>query len=126
MKKPNGWIGFDLDSTLAESDASPNYDHCHIGNPIQPTIDLLKKFLNNGWHVKIFTARVSSSEKPYKRFEASKAIEEWCQKHIGVVLDITSEKDWECKAIFDDRAYHVHKNTGQLTDELFINSKYFS
>lgn len=100
-----GFIGFDLDGTLAE------YTHWqgieHIGEPIEPMIKHLKKYLDDGYPVKIFTARACEPESiPY--------IEEWCKKHIGTVLPITNKKDYSLVRFYDDRAVAVEHNTGRF------------
>lgn len=56
-KKEGGWIGFDLDGTLATYDGWKGWDH--IGDPIQKTVDLAKSFIAKGIEVRILTARAS-------------------------------------------------------------------
>ena len=52
----DGWIGVDLDGTLAEYDkwVSPT----HIGKPILRMVKRVQKWLAEGRQVKIMTARV--------------------------------------------------------------------
>lgn len=100
-----GWIGFDLDGTLAE------YTHWqgieHIGAPIKPMVEHLKKYLDNGYVVKIMTARANEPEAiPY--------IIEWCTEHIGTALPITTQKDYGMIRLYDDRAVAVEHNTGKF------------
>lgn len=52
-----GWYGFDLDGTLAVYDKWEGIDH--IGEPVKPMVDLIKKFHDEGKVVKILTARVA-------------------------------------------------------------------
>ena len=52
-----GWIGFDLDGTLAKYDGWHGLDH--IGEPIEAIVRLAKKFHAEGKRIKILTARVS-------------------------------------------------------------------
>lgn len=40
-------------------------------------------------------------------------IEQWCLKHIGVVLEVTNVKDFGMVELWDDRCVRVLKNTGQ-------------
>lgn len=103
----NGWIGVDLDATLAVYDGwkGPN----HIGEPILPMVKNVKAWIEQGNTVKIFTARVSDG-KP----ETIHAIKEWCKKHIGYDLEVTNVKDYGLIALFDDRAFHVIPNTGEI------------
>lgn len=108
------WDGYDLDKTLATHGDWKG--PLHIGEPIQPVIDHLKERLAAGRKVKIFTARVSYQD---ERVNAAvrKAIEAWCLKHIGVVLEVTCIKDVGMRNLFDDRAFHVEPNTGVIEDE---------
>jgi len=52
-----GWYGFDLDGTLAVYDGWHGIDH--IGQPVKPMIDLIKRLHAEGKVVKIVTARVA-------------------------------------------------------------------
>ena len=52
-----GWYGFDLDGTLAKYDKWEGIDH--IGEPIEPMVNLIKKMHSEGRVVKILTARVA-------------------------------------------------------------------
>ena len=52
-----GWYGFDLDGTLAVYDKWEGIDH--IGEPVKPMVDLIKRMHAEGKVVKILTARVS-------------------------------------------------------------------
>lgn len=51
-----GWYGFDLDGTLAKYDGWKGFDH--IGEPVKPMVDLIKRMHDEGKVVKILTARV--------------------------------------------------------------------
>lgn len=113
----SGWIGVDLDGTLAK------YDHfigpTHIGEPIPMMVDRVKDWLSQGYEVRIMTARVG----PHNPLlsvdieEVVMAIEAWCLEHIGEVLPVTCTKDYHMIALIDDRAYHVFPNTGQMPYE---------
>ena len=52
-----GWYGFDLDGTLAKYDKWEGIDH--IGDPVKPLVDLIRKMHAEGRVVKILTARVA-------------------------------------------------------------------
>jgi hypothetical protein len=123
MGSNSGWIGFDLDGTLAEYHGFKGPDH--IGEPIYPMIEILRGFLSQGKKVKIFTARVWYPRAPGgnlletgRRLEeaeaARRAIEAWCLEHIGQVLEVTCVKDYSMWALYDDRAIQVQKNTGRI------------
>lgn len=51
------WTGFDLDGTLAVYDIWKGIDH--IGAPVKPMVDLMKRMHDEGKVVKILTARVA-------------------------------------------------------------------
>lgn len=104
----NGWIGFDLDGTLAVYDGWKGPEH--IGDPIAPMIELAKSFIANGTEIKIFTARVSSNNP--ERMKSVSAIMEWSKKVFGRVIDMTSEKDYGMIDLYDDRCHRVECNTG--------------
>lgn len=104
----SGWIGVDLDGTLAY------YDGWHsgkIGRPIMPMVNRIKSWLSRGIQVKIMTARVSGCEEETK--EQEKLIKAWCKEHIGVELEVTCKKDFAMIELWDDRAIRVKANTGE-------------
>ena len=118
----SGWIGVDLDGTLAEyrgwtKDGS-------IGKPIPIMVNRVKKWIADGRDVRIFTARcwplgtaaqigiecaIDSSAQVHR-------IEEWCVKHIGHALPVTCVKDYGMVELWDDRAVQVRANTGLRAD----------
>jgi hypothetical protein len=104
-----GWIGVDLDGTLAVYDGwhSPQ----HIGKPVGPMVDKVKSWLAAGVTVKIFTARIAVPDAALRK-EITEEIEKWCEKHIGVVLEVTNVKDLGMIELWDDRAVRVIANTG--------------
>lgn len=57
-----GWYGFDLDGTLAVYDKWEGIDH--IGEPVKPMVDLIKRMHAKGEIVKILTARVAPRADP--------------------------------------------------------------
>lgn len=104
----DGWIGVDLDGTLAVYDKWRGAEH--IGEPIQPMVDRVKKWLADGIEVKIMTARVSH---PGQRNKAIAAIDAWCTAVFGYPLNITCCKDYGMYELWDDRAVQVERNTGR-------------
>ena len=52
-----GWYGFDLDGTLAKYDGWKGIDH--IGEPVKPMVELIRRMHDEGKVVKIVTARVA-------------------------------------------------------------------
>lgn len=116
-KKP-GWIGVDLDGTLAYYDRWRGIDH--IGEPISMMVDRIKNWLADGYEVRIFTARVS--EGPAAIF----VIEKWCQEHIGEILKVTNIKDMDMIECWDDRSVQIVTNTGQQIEVVAYDSGYDS
>jgi len=102
------WIGVDLDGTLAVYDKweGPTI----IGPPVPRMVERVLAWREEGWQVKIFTARVADAK---ERHEAHPAIEAWCREHLGEVLPITCEKDMGMVELWDDRCVQVRKNTGE-------------
>lgn len=101
------WVGVDLDGTLAKIDGwNGPYE---IGEPIPSMVDMVKKWIEQGHTVKIFTARIADNDPKTKE-----AIQAWTKQHIGQELEVTNQKDMHMKAIFDDKAIRVKKNTGKL------------
>ena len=100
-----GWIGVDLDGTLAK------YSHWKgatvIGAPIQPMRVRVLRWLAEGRDVRIFTAR---------KEESYDAIRRWCIRHLGRELPITNVKDFAMIELWDDRAVQVVPNTGRRVD----------
>jgi hypothetical protein len=102
----HGWIGVDLDGTLAEYDGWKGPDH--IGVPVPEMLDRVKGWLDLGLDVRIFTARVSDGELATRH-----RIEDWCRAHVGRRLPVTNVKDYGLVELWDDRAVTVEANTGR-------------
>jgi len=128
----NGWIGVDLDGTLAEYHGFP--PDGSIGKPIEPMVARVKNWLAEGKDVRIFTARIwplgTASESAIiadwvesngnivtartdvpRQLELVKA---WCREHLGRELPVTCIKDFGMLTLYDDRCCQVEKNTGRL------------
>jgi hypothetical protein len=104
------WIGVDLDGTLAYYDEKS--DPRHIGAPVKPMLDKVKKWIKKGITVKIFTARASVPDHiPFVR--------EWLKRNGLPKLEITNQKDYGMIALYDDRCVQIITNTGELA----INSR---
>lgn len=98
-----GWIGVDLDGTLARSDpAAPSH---HIGVPVSYMLKRVKYWIKTGRTVKIFTARAGN-------LQDEDRIHQWCIRHGLPQLEITNRKDHKMLALWDDRAVGVVKNAG--------------
>jgi hypothetical protein len=106
----NGWIGVDLDGTLAYySDAQ---DITNIGLPVRTMAERVKTWLAEGQDVRIVTARVAVKGK--ERARQRVLIQRWCKQYLGEVLPITASKDVEMLVLYDDRCIQVETNTGRL------------
>lgn len=104
-----GWIGVDLDGTLAVYDRWKG--ETHIGEPIPRMVERVKAWLNEGQTVKIMTARVSMRT-PEELAPVVGAIVKWLHAQGLPTLDITCVKDMHMIELWDDRAVQVVKNTG--------------
>lgn len=104
-----GWIGVDLDGTLAHYDGWKGADH--IGPPIPAMVERVQRWRAEGREVRIFTARVSCQ--PAERTAVMAAIQNWSAEHIGEVLLVTNVKDFGMIELWDDRAVQVVPNTGE-------------
>ena len=122
----NGFIYVDLDGCLAEHGSVAEKDWKgfeYIGMPIEPMVARVKQFLEDGYKVKIFTARAYShgkfvdGEHPY-HIDAIGPIERWCKVIFGQVLEVTCVKAPDCVAMLDDRAFHVPCNTGTVIPDM--------
>ena len=105
----SGWIGVDLDGTLAKYDGWQGADH--IGEPIGPMLERVKAWLAKGQAVKIFTARVCID-----REAVVAVIDAWCMKHFDQVIEVTNTKDYGMIELWDDRAVQVIPNSGKRAD----------
>lgn len=105
-----GWIGVDLDGTLAHYDGW--VDVSHVGEPVPAMLARVKAWLNAGVEVRIFTARVFGDG----RAVALPHIHAWCEKHLGIIIPVTCTKDYAMVELWDDRAVQVIPNTGARAD----------
>lgn len=111
----NGWIGVDLDGTLAEYTTWKGL--MHIGEPIWPMVYRIRSWLHEGVEVRIFTARMSAGTDTDGATAAD--FERWlviwlrdrCQLPP---LKATNVKDFNMLELYDDRAVQVEINTGRL------------
>lgn len=107
-----GWIGVDLDGTLAFYDGWKGADH--IGEPIPIMVNRLRKWLSEGREIRIMTARVSPGKSDCSECRA--AIQRWLCRNNLPMLEITHEKDHKMIELWDDRVVQVIPNTGKRAD----------
>ena len=99
-----GWIGVDLDGTLAHYEG---WGDGGIGEPILPMIGRVRDWLLKGREVRIVTARANMPEETAK-------VREWLDSHGLQEVGITSSKDFGMIELWDDRAVTVERNTGRI------------
>jgi hypothetical protein len=115
-----GWIGCDLDSTLAYCNNSvwapqPPWP---IGEPIPAMVEKIKNLHDMGYEIRIFTARVGDEGMSAQAFATeTKNIQDWAEKALGFRPRVTATKDFEMLFMFDDRAREVIANTGKTLRE---------
>lgn len=113
IEERKGWIGVDLDGTLAHYDDFHGLDH--IGQPIPAVLARVKEWIADGIDVRIFTARANPIGLKQSEYVAGiAAIERWCIEHIGRELPITCTKDYAMHELWDDRCVCVERNTGRI------------
>lgn len=101
----SGWIGVDLDGTLAEYHGWKGMEH--IGKPVPLMLQRVKNWIARGITVKIFTARAMIPEQiPY--------VKQWLIDNGIPDLEITNQKDFGMCELWDDRCVQVKINTGEV------------
>lgn len=122
--KGRGWIGVDLDGTLAAWTTWTRWDE--FGEPIAPMVDRVRAWVADGHVVKIFTARLddgsrhNTCKKTGERFTPRQmeiAIRAWCLRHLGFELEVTNVKDMHMIMLYDDRCVQMVPNTGRTLAE---------
>ncbi len=102
-----GWIGVDLDGTLAEYHGWQGANH--IGRPVPLMANRVRQWIISGIDIRIFTARANIPEQ-------IPPVEAWCEKHFGKIFPITNRKDFEMIALYDDKCIQLVPNTGVRVD----------
>jgi len=123
-----GWVGVDLDGTLAQYDG---WRHAaHIGAPVPLMQQRVIDWLKEGREVRIFTARIYPinecvrpediltfqpvTDRDRDAVLALRAIQAWCLEHFRAVLPVTNLKDYGMTMLYDDRCVTVEQNTGKI------------
>ena len=120
-KSKAGWVGVDLDRTLAVGiEHQGQFDPLEIGPPVPRMVARVKRWLKVGHpgdathertkDIRIFTARVVDDNEGH----ATKIIQEWTMRYIGQLLPVQSNKDQHMVAFYDDKARRVEPDTGVL------------
>lgn len=102
---PGPWYGVDLDGTLAVWNDTSTLGR--IGDPIPVMVDMVRRMVDNGIQVKIFTARACDPAQIPK-------IQAWMNQNGLPGLEITNVKDYYMERLYDDRAIRVERNTGRI------------
>jgi len=104
-----GWIGVDLDGTLAHDTGWHGPDQ--IGPPIPEMMERVRNWLRDRRRVKIFTARATIPQQ-------IPPIREWLRQQGLPELEVTNVKDFDMIECWDDRAVEVITNTGRVANPL--------
>ncbi len=137
-EKGTGWYGFDLDGTLAKYNGWEGIDH--IGEPVKPMVELIKRMHDEGKVVKIMTARVAphkledgtvgesyitvpDGEKGATRNYAHQFINDWCHFNLGFIPEIVYQKDHLMLELYDDRVKQVVPNEGWLVEDIAMSKR---
>lgn len=117
-----GWIGVDLDGTLAEYSSWKGIEH--IGAPVPAMAERVRGWLTEGREVRIMTARVchlflagATEAQVEDAWNAHRHIQDWTEEVFGVRLRVTALKDFAMLTLYDDRAVQVEINTGRLIED---------
>lgn len=117
-----GWIGVDLDGTLAEYEGWQGIEK--IGAPIPLMLDRVKAWVAAGQEVRIMTARafrllLPSHDPEYKEgADAVRHIHTWLVANGLPKLKVTCVKDFSMIQLWDDRCVQIIPNTGVRADGL--------
>jgi hypothetical protein len=110
-----GWIGVDLDGTLADYQGWRGV--AHIGDPVPAMLLRVRRWPLNYVHPEDKMEQfVGANPREAEAALAAIHIQKWCQTHLGVVLPITCKKDLAMIQLWDDRAVQVEPNTGRRAD----------
>lgn len=110
MAEHRGWIGVDLDGTLAHYDGWKGA--ANIGEPVPKMRERVLRWMREGREVRIFTARVSSGPDSRDAEVARAHVADWLASHGMGGLQITNVKDYAMDELWDDRVVRVELNTG--------------
>lgn len=111
--RQQGWIGVDLDGTLAEATDWQGMEH--IGPPVPLMMRRVRQWLDQGLPVKIVTARAGDPV-------GVAATQAWLKTHGLPELEVTDKKDFGMIELWDDRAIQVVQNRGIC----FLGTSFFA
>lgn len=116
-------IAVDLDGTLADSSVIDVRDYHPevIGPPIIVMVDRVKKWIELGSEIVIFTARVHPRHGKEEVELSERAIKKWCREVFGMEFEVTCMKDPMFVEYWDDRAVRVLANEGIISSQVSVN-----
>lgn len=126
MMPAGGWIGVDLDGTLAVYDQGRYFPE--IGPPIPRMVERVKRWIAEGKEVRIFTARVAATGRQteygldgeaFANDQADK-VQQWVYEHIGTNLQVTCQKDFQMTELWDDRCVQMISDMGYSLREQIL------
>ena len=100
----SGWIGVDLDGTLADYTVWKGLEY--VGKPIPTMKQRVLNWIEMGYTIKIVTARASE-------IDGIPPVVRWLKDNGFPPLEVTNEKDFQMIELWDDRAIQVISNTGK-------------
>lgn len=119
MSAHGGWIGVDLDGTLAHY---AGWMGGAVGEPVAAMVARVRGWIAQGVDVRIVTARVAVTglrnqvggidDATFADAQRT-TIQDWTEKHLGVRLPVTATKDFGMVELWDDRAVRVRANEGE-------------
>ncbi len=110
----SGHILVDFDGTLAQY-ISGYFAQDKDGPPVIPMLERVRKWVKDGVTVKIFTARVCGPKEEADHHR--KKVQDWLESHGLPRLEVVNYKTWSTVAIYDDIAFRIIKNTGEVVGE---------
>jgi hypothetical protein len=113
FKKPK--IAVDLDGTLAIHywpEDGP-FHILRIGAPIPLMVERIRNWIDLGYEVVIFTARMSHPDRA-TRVAVKAEVAKYTLDHVGAELEATAIKTMDISEFWDDRAIRVEHNTGRI------------
>lgn len=110
----SGWIGIDLDGTLAKY--TPGSGGGVIGKPVPAMLARVRAWLTRGYEVRVCTARAGTMEGVIQ-------VRVWLDAHGLEGVAVTDRKDYDMIELWDDRAVRVEANTGRRISDSIIEDE---
>ena len=111
-------IALDLDKTIAFYEG--HWKATKVGEPILPMVERVKEWLNKGYRVTIFTARLDREEGSEDYEKQINMITEFLKRAGLPNLPKTATKLREFTHFIDDRAWNCEANKGIIDNNIDI------